>query len=547
MYNFLARILSTDFKKHAGTRLISCSFFLTKKGENMSTEAHEAIALIMHDTLHRYHPLHSHIIPQGYAETKHKYGVVFAFSSKADMARSKGFISTSMEALDEHEDELTHWTPNTFGYGRKLGHGIVAGHKEERLNAINTLVIDIDYQNAAIRDQHLWTIKHTVVDGKLYPTLILRTDRGYQIFFVFKQPLYVSCDAKGHLPAIYAAKAISANIKAALAKEIKEVDIGCNDLGICRIPRNDNIVFFEPKMVYSFKRLMTWSKEYSAANHPDSQTPIVRVQQVASGGLRYVDSPWFKSILRSTHINASGHTHGVGRHNTLLTLALACYASGLPYKETVALLENWNACLQNPQEEHDVAACLRDAYSGRFNGPKRTYIDAISQEWFGGTLQVNVTGWYKFARPRERRQNSHIMEWASDIFRHVKLNARGDGLKITISHLRQTLKIKSNESLYKALAWLEATNKLILTRKRGRGGYIVMQLVERVWHDLMANKQAHSQQYKHWLNEIHAPGKDASLICQIDFVLDQVLARKESSETPIDISITGGPGGGLGK
>ena len=49
------------------------------------------------------------------------------------------------------------------------------------------------------------------------------------------------------------AKAISQNLRITLLK-LYQLDLTCNHFGIARIPRTDNVEFFEPDYTYSFHR-----------------------------------------------------------------------------------------------------------------------------------------------------------------------------------------------------------------------------------------------------------------------------------------------------
>ena len=44
-------------------------------------------------------------------ETK---GSIFGYRSKEDMISARGFVMTSIEALEENANQLTHWTPNVY-------------------------------------------------------------------------------------------------------------------------------------------------------------------------------------------------------------------------------------------------------------------------------------------------------------------------------------------------------------------------------------------------------------------------------------------------
>ena len=71
-------------------------------------------------------------------ETK---GSIFGYRSKEDMISARGFVMTSVEAVEENANQLTHWTPNVYRFGAYADKSrkITRGHSEGNLRQINTL------------------------------------------------------------------------------------------------------------------------------------------------------------------------------------------------------------------------------------------------------------------------------------------------------------------------------------------------------------------------------------------------------------------------
>src|SRR5699024_5515414 len=96
------------------------------------------------------------------------------------------------------------------------------------------------------------------------------------------------------------------------------------------------------------------------------------------------------------------------RNNALLTLALANYADDIPFETAYDVLDQWNSALKHPLSLQEFERTLRSAYSGKYKGVKREYVELLLENWTDGQATFNgQTGWYKFAKPREERKRSH--------------------------------------------------------------------------------------------------------------------------------------------
>ena len=498
----------------------------------MVSEAGAAIACILHNSIRQYKPQHSKLLPlTGDPFTAAHTGTVFAFRDKARMMAARGIAIRSQEALWENEDRLTHWTPNPYRYGKKIPGGLVSGFSEDNLLALNTFMIDIDFPTRAARDQYarshdIWW--DTVIDGDIFATLIIKTDKGYQVFYVLDRAAYVRRNARGVLPIVKSAKIIAHNLKAALAERLPQVDLGANDFGITRIPRNDNIVWFEPRLTQRFSDLQRWSMRYSRRKHASKGLSAHKLR-VLDGG-KQTDQAWFGQLLRSTEIHATGQGGGVARHNVALTLALACYQSDMAQEDCDHLLDEWNTRLKDPQNPRDVANAVRDAYSGRYQAASPRYIKYISNNWFDGRLKVPASMRYKFAKPRTERQNSHVVEWAEDVLAWVQAHAGAAGVQVTQRQLMAELKM-SLVSLQRALAYLRAHNKLTMVSKLGAMGYTVLQTTFNIYKQKLQKMNNRKEKYNSCLiAETFAPTQLPlewpEITRQIDRFFDQVDRQK---------------------
>lgn len=436
-----------------------------------STKSWFAMDLILHKGLKEFKPKNSKVLSiNTKLHNENKTGSIAVFRSKNAMRNACGFVISSKEALRENASQLTHWTPNIYsylGYDEKRKH--VKGHVEDNLNQINTFVVDIDFKNVEERDQNLEQVKDGIVlGGHILPTLILKSDKGYQVYYILDQPAFLAKHKNGKIPVLTAARKIAENIKRSIQAKLLATDVGCNNFGIFRIPREDNIIFFEPDLTCSFAGLLTWSQDYSKKVSADRKLNLSVISD-QKGFRKQCDQAWFKIMLSKRNIMPG---QGLGRHNTILTLALACYSSGKSEAETFDLLDEFNSSLKEPLDFRDMERCVRDAFSGNYKGATKFYIDELIDTW--GThaekrivRQESQVKWYKYAKKRSERTYSHKHEWLQDVIALINRIGYGeDSVEISTRKIREELNI-SAASLNRVLKQAVETNKLVI--KKGRG------------------------------------------------------------------------------
>jgi hypothetical protein len=219
--------------------------------------------------------------------------------------------------------------------------------------------------------------------------------------------------------------------------------------------------------MHRFSDLKQWSIRYSKQKRATKGTSTPKLRLLAGG--KQIDQAWFGQVLRCTKIHATGKGGGVGRHNVALTLALACYQSGVEQEACDHMLDEWNTRLDHPQNFRDVAHAVRDAYSGRYQAASPAYIKYISYRWFDGQLTIPPTMWYKFAKSRDERQYSHAEEWAVDTLTWLQARLGPDGSKWTVRQLTVELGM-SKAALDAALKQLQAQNKITVATQKGVHG-----------------------------------------------------------------------------
>ena len=304
------------------------------------------VETVLHDGLLKYKFKNSKIRSITTKPGKSK-GAIFAYRSKKSMIGGRGVVLTSEEAIHENQDTFTHWTPNVYRYGTYAdeNRSYTKGHSENNLRQINTFFIDFDIHTAkeTISASDILT---TAIDLGFMPTLIIKSDKGYQAYFVLETPVYVT--SKSEFKSVKAAKIISQNIREYFGKSLP-VDLTCNHFGIARIPRTDNVEFFDPNYRYSFKEWQDWSfKQTDNKGFTRSSLTVLS----GTEGKKQVDEPWFNLLLHETKF--SGEKGLIGRNNVMFTLSLAYFSSGYSIETCEYNMFEFNNRLDQPLEEKEA-------------------------------------------------------------------------------------------------------------------------------------------------------------------------------------------------
>lgn len=346
-------------------------------------------------------------------DKQHKKGAVFVVRSKEHFTSNgvKGYIVTSKETLLEDAADLTHFTPNVyreFGYSDEKRR-MIKGFEEKNLQQINTFVVDIDTKAHSVQDILLACIDESI--GA--PTLMVESDRGYQVYFVLSKPLFIS--NQNDFRGLTVAKRISDNLKRSL--QCVDADVFCNDFGFFRIPKLDNIVWKQLDQTYDMKQLIDWSRRQD----DDQQRPLFVVQSKFTH-TSVIQSEWFSALIQAVDIK--GSKGRLGRNNAMFTLALVCFSEGWEKYRTFDFLDEYNTRLNYPLPIDEIENLLDSAYSGKYKGASKSYIEALLEEHVAGGASIPVkfsskTGWYKFKKDRKDRERSHYDEWEQDIIDYL--------------------------------------------------------------------------------------------------------------------------------
>lgn len=455
------------------------------------------------------------------AESGTKQGAIFAVRDKAHFTDKgvKGYIITSKETLLEDAAQLTHFTPNvyrTFGYSdqaRKYVHG----HEEKNLLQINTFVVDIDTQKHTTQDILLACMDHSVGT----PTLIIKSDRGYQVYFALDKPIFVS--NKRNFLSLTVAKRISDNIKKSLT--IVDADVYCNDFGFFRIPRYDNVAWFNAGAIYTTQQLI----DFSARQDDDAGRQLYVVPSKLTTD-NVLQSDWFNALVNATDIK--GTKGQLGRNNVLFTLALVCFAQGKDAAYAYDLIDEVNSNLNYPLNDAQVRTIANSAYSGRYKGAKKEYVESLLEQYVGGNYEVKMGSnvWYKHAKPRDQRQRSHGHEWEQDIINFVEqsLHATSDKyVRVSQKELCLALGIPSS-TLNKVLK----TSTRILKRTEGRGRNAktllttVAAFVKHIIQDIKEMRLDYAKHLKQVVAELKFEGNPA--VAKVIEYIEQLIAPPQN-------------------
>lgn len=438
----------------------------------MKWQLTEVYETILKDGLKQYKFLNSKIKPID-KNNLGRNGAIFGFRSKELMNQARGFILTSKEAVLDNHDQLSHWTPNCYCYGKYTDSSRqhVAGHSEDNLSQINCFVVDVDdnSMNAGELVLASYDTIHT------FPTLILKSSSGYQLYYCLSKPAYVT--KKSEYKVVKVAKMISQNIREALAKEIPGVDLGCNHFGICRFPNKENIAYFDKEQVSEFDSWIQWSMKQTS-DKKEMEKIKQKVVLLDKKEYRQIDEPWFELLLRNVKI--IGQKSVLGRNNTLFTLALAYYSSKKSYTACLYNLEQVNENLDNPLKQSELEKIIKSAYSGKYQGASRDFIRELCQTWISEDITdkelfVSRKGWWKFKKIREDRKYSHQYEWEKDLINYLKAHSYTYRPYVTITKkaLIEELKIPKT-TLDKLLKKLIKENRIFMRVKKGRNGHLVL-------------------------------------------------------------------------
>ncbi|TXR95384.1 replication initiation protein [Bacillus sp. SH7-1] len=509
----------------------------------------KAINLILHNGVRKYKHQNSNaalvsIAAQEKFEKKilngkkNKKGSIFITRKKEDLSAkfgTRGVVLTSEEAVLDHVGQASHWTPNVYNFGTYSENRLrtIVGHTEKNLQQINCFVIDIDSKSfpmTAINDVALNA-------GFGVPTMILQTTKGYQVYYVLDQAVYVT-NKKSYI-AIKSAKRISQNLREMFAESLPQVDLTCNHFGFFRMPSEENMIMFFEENLYTFKELQEWSKRQddnkdkeffvSPGENNVIETPFAKNIPVEQP--KQVEEAWFKQVINCTKI-APKQTKA-GRNNAIFTLSLACFQSEVSIRETLDMMDQFNSNLEQPLDHEEVRGIVMSAYSGKYQAAHKDYIDRLLQ-MYATPGQVNsfrspAAFWRKHKKQREDRVRSHWHEWEADIIAFLSMNSKNEPvLYFTQKELCEALNIPRST----LNTVLNKSNKIYKTVEgKGKTARTGFSTIGMLISFALREKEQKKENYLSYLNK---------LFPQVGNILLQAKSNSAMAEETVSYSIIEG-------
>ena len=457
-------------------------------------------------------------------DKRSKKGAIFAVRQKEHFTDHgvKGYIITSKETLLEQAAELSHFTPNvyrTYSY-TDSSHRYIQGFEERNLLQINTFVVDIDTKRHTVQDILLVCLDDSI--GR--PTFIVETTRGYQVYFVLTEPLFIS--NKQDFRGLKVAKRISDNLKRSL--QAVDADLFCNDFGFFRVPKPSNIVYSQYDTTYSVAQFINWSMR----RDDDAQRPLFFVPKKSMQHVSIMQTEWFHALIHAVDIK--GKKGQIGRNNTLFTLALACLQEGWAQDRTMDFLDEFNSRLTYPLSGSSLRAVLASAYSGKYHGPAKDYVEELLATYVPHrTFDVKLggKGWYKFKKAREDRERSHYDEWEQDLINYMtaEFNISEPFIWRTQKEMCEAIGIPSS-TLNKLIK--QSTKLLKTVSGKGRnaktGWTTVSLLMKHVLFSMQQKKKDYARYIQHIQNDVVQACVASPARVHLAQLVDKLTARTDT-------------------
>ncbi|MGM0209194.1 hypothetical protein IGI96_003718 [Enterococcus sp. DIV0421] len=474
----------------------------------MTVRLDTVYSTILQNGIRKFKYKNSRLKPVSFSEQAGK-GAIFAYRSKEHMIEGIGLVITSEEGIIENNNRFSHWTPNVFRYGTYVDEGrmFTKGHSEDNLRQINTFFVDFDTLDPNFDYGEIILASNEL---GFMPTMVLRTNHGYQAFYVLDKPAYVT--KKSNFKVINVAKMISNNLRNKLANDYEfPVDVNANHFGITRIPTEESVLFFEPEYRYSFKEWINWSMRVDADKSSESKNIFVLP---SNQEFRQVDEPWFQLLFKSQKIQ--GEKGIYGRNNVIFTLSLAYFSSGYEIEECELAILEFNDRLTSPLTDRELTRIIRSAYSGKYQAAHREKIVVLCQEWVDANLSEEQLfnkkrGWWKFKKERAVRKYSHSHEWAEDLLSFLNEQSYEEKPYVlsTKKELTEILKIPKR-SLDKVLKRLKDENKIHFRIRAGRNGGIMLASMHGLMRSVIRLKKESQEAYFFAISE--AFGRESTFI-----------------------------------
>ncbi|CAC6091613.1 primase C 1 family protein [Staphylococcus aureus] len=333
-----------------------------------------------------------------------------------------GVIFSSEEALVQYGHKFSHWTPNPYNYlstkkkedveDKKVANLYpIVNRTKDNVKQINTFVLDID-KDIEYNELVQSLASAYINEGVEMPNLYVKTPRGWHLYFVLDIPFY----GKGiEKKALKVAEKVHSSLAYAISKYLP-IDNQCVSTGYFRLPTKDNVKLFTNQ--YCIKDdMVRWSKEYSEKHNLNQN---VFYKSIVNG--QELTPEWVDYLLKEADVTSIGY--GVGRNNTMFSVALYYYSKNVDLKEAESNIYAFNQRLANPLSYKEVERVIKSAYSGRYGGAMREHVENLLEAFSDGQIAysnsgVSINGFWKHKKERKDRVRSHFDERKDDLERYL--------------------------------------------------------------------------------------------------------------------------------
>ncbi|BCC21318.1 repS protein (plasmid) [Bacillus cereus] len=348
-------------------------------------------------------------------ERLREVGVVHVTTGKEQLSTGQSIVVSSFETLERLNNHLTHWTPQVYMWGKANNEG----RNFENIRFITCVGVEID-KKISLEEIHY----AAAVNNLPSPSVILSTPRGLQWFYVFSTPFLTEKGRK-------AGRFVSEEIKRAFvnvmdANEVEEgttkpifeleADLGAYSLGYFRIPREDNILYFNGQALNS-EWALAWAKEQSRKHKRPAVANTSSSRMYKKVGI--MEDPAIQSIINNVFLR--GCKGKLGRNNAVFILSLAMKYEGKTESEIIDKIDEWNSQIKSPLKHTEILRTVRSAMNDKYNAPKKDYVEELAEMRMEFVFDIRTP-----AKERLDRQQSHYSEWEQDIIEMVEQQCTSD-------------------------------------------------------------------------------------------------------------------------
>lgn len=351
-----------------------------------------------------------------HSNQKQQFGQRVLYSKKENIGK-KGFIINDQSTLLKIANNYTHWSSNSyFGLNKDE-----LNTSDKRIKSVKNIVIDIDCKDYydAIYNWETQIKGNLDINEYIKPTYVVLTDKGLQVGYVFKKPIFIG---KNYGKQLYSINQIYQNIVNVLKSRFNDVLIDSKNtaFGIQRLPNQSNLIAIDLDNLIEFPKAIEWSMNQSGVVLTGLKKNKKFVPKVIFGGQnRQIDNDWYIKMT------ADDQLHKVcrqGARNTLFTtLSLANKNSDIAQIDCENEMQKFNSKIAYPLRTQSITKIVSSIYRGRCKGAKNVYINQIIETYgLDIALRSETEGTQIHQKlDREHRKNIHANEHVDDLVSYM--------------------------------------------------------------------------------------------------------------------------------